>query len=574
METEIHICIMSIQGLKTNKGSDKKYKYFLFLVISFIAIFFRFYNLSSVPPSASLDEASIGYNAYSILKTGADEYGTKFPLLLRAYDDWRPALYVYLVIPLVKIFGLNVLAVRLPSAILSILTVIVTYFLTKELFKNVTIKQFNNQTIALFTSFLLAVSPWHIYISRLGHEVNASLAFWVFGLFLFFKGNNKNILIFSWQRVIYYSFSSLFFALSFGSYQSAKLFIPAMVFILVLLYSNDLIKRKKELLIPCIIGILISFPTLQASLQPNALIRLQGTNIFSVESNRYYQESILLKKAIEEKNIIGEVLHNRRVLTVRIFLEQYTSHFNPWWLFANVGKDNHKAPGVGLFYPWEALCMFFGFIFLVKEKFLLKIKLFLLFWILIAPLPAAITTDAPHALRTYSALPAPQIVAALGVYYIYFLGRKYSKALFTLSCIIIIVTIFYFTRQYFVVFPKEESSSFQYALSQAIPFVLSHENRYNKVVFSNRENLYQSYMFFLFNSRYDPQKYQKEGGTISGGFAEIHKFGKYEFRPIKYSSGKTKTLLVGNVSDFPSDKKPLYMFANLDKQTVIEIIEK
>ena len=88
--------------------------------ILLIAIFFRFYNLSNVPPSASLDEVSMGYNAYSILHTGRDEYGNNLPILLRAYDDWRPALYVYLVIPFVKALGLDIFSVRLPSAILSL----------------------------------------------------------------------------------------------------------------------------------------------------------------------------------------------------------------------------------------------------------------------------------------------------------------------------------------------------------------------------------------------------------------------------------------------------------------------
>src|SRR3990167_8737038 len=96
----------------------KKFSW-LFLLIIVVGVFLRFYQLVSVPPHPSLDEVSIGYNAYSILKTGGDEYGTKFPILLRAYDDWRPALYVYLVIPFVALFDLTVLSVRLPSVILS-----------------------------------------------------------------------------------------------------------------------------------------------------------------------------------------------------------------------------------------------------------------------------------------------------------------------------------------------------------------------------------------------------------------------------------------------------------------------
>src|SRR5438046_1183056 len=102
----------------------KKYIIFiLFILILLIAIFFRCYQLSKIPPSPSLDEVSIGYNAYSILNTGKDEYGYHFPLLLRAYDDWRPALYVYMVIPFVKLFGLTVFAVRLPSVLLSFITI-------------------------------------------------------------------------------------------------------------------------------------------------------------------------------------------------------------------------------------------------------------------------------------------------------------------------------------------------------------------------------------------------------------------------------------------------------------------
>jgi 4-amino-4-deoxy-L-arabinose transferase-like glycosyltransferase len=186
----------------------------LFLIgIILIAIFFRFYNLSFVPPSASLDEASLGWNAYSIMQTGKDEYGEKFPILLRAYDDWRPALYVYAVIPFLKIFDLNVLTVRLPSVILSVVTVLASYLLIKELFRNQKIVK--PEAIALLSSFLLAISPWHIYISRLGHEVNLGLSFFIIGLLFFFKNR------------IY--LSALFFVLSFMSYQTEKLFIPLFI---------------------------------------------------------------------------------------------------------------------------------------------------------------------------------------------------------------------------------------------------------------------------------------------------------------------------------------------------------
>src|SRR3989344_3026051 len=132
----------------------------LFLII-FLAFILRLYRINDVPPALSLDEVSIGYNAYSILKTGADEYGTKFPLLLRAYDDWRPAFYVYLVMPSIQLFGLTPFGVRLPSVILGTLTVLLTYSLVQELFKSSRFASY----ISYLASLLLAISPWHIYLS-------------------------------------------------------------------------------------------------------------------------------------------------------------------------------------------------------------------------------------------------------------------------------------------------------------------------------------------------------------------------------------------------------------------------
>ncbi|MEK7060893.1 MAG: glycosyltransferase family 39 protein, partial [Patescibacteria group bacterium] len=159
----------------------------ILISILLVAAFFRFYLLANVPPSASLDEVSIGWNAYSILQTGRDEFKSFLPILLRAYDDYRPALYVYFVLPFVKIFGLDVVSVRLPSVILSILSVLGTYLLVKEFFRKKISPVFNPEVIALCSAFLLAISPWHIYISRLGHEVNLGLSFLIFAVLFFLK---------------------------------------------------------------------------------------------------------------------------------------------------------------------------------------------------------------------------------------------------------------------------------------------------------------------------------------------------------------------------------------------------
>ena len=110
-----------------------KFNWILIPVILLAAVL-RFYQLGQNPPSLDWDETAHGYNAYSILKTGRDEYGYKFPLYFRSFDDYKPPIYTYLVVPAVAIFGLNDFAVRFPSAFLGVLAVLFTYLMVKELF--------------------------------------------------------------------------------------------------------------------------------------------------------------------------------------------------------------------------------------------------------------------------------------------------------------------------------------------------------------------------------------------------------------------------------------------------------
>ena len=93
----------------------------VFLTIVIFASFLRLYKLGEVPGSLDWDEASLGWNAYSLFKTGTDEYGKALPVSIRSFNDFKPPLYVYAAIPTTAIFGLNEFSVRLPSAIAGIL---------------------------------------------------------------------------------------------------------------------------------------------------------------------------------------------------------------------------------------------------------------------------------------------------------------------------------------------------------------------------------------------------------------------------------------------------------------------
>ncbi|OGH16057.1 MAG: hypothetical protein A3C30_00625 [Candidatus Levybacteria bacterium RIFCSPHIGHO2_02_FULL_40_18] len=552
-------------------------------VVVLTAIFFRFYNLSNVPPQATVDEVSIGYNAYSILKTGADEYGTHFPILLRAYDDYRPALYVYLVIPFIALFNLSVIAVRLPSVILSTLSVIAVYWLLKELFQMWVVRngkldndagsvkkkshpslQDPASSVPLLTSLFLAISPWHVYISRLGHEVNASYAFFIFGLLFFFRFLNRE----RWNLYL----SAAFLALSFDSYQSTKIVIPLMLLVLAILHFKTLVANKKTVIISIIIGFIIALPILATSFDQNALIRFKGTNLLSTSEEYFMREKLRLDTDRVESDLLGPIFDNSKVASVRLIAHAYLSHLDPVWLFINEGGEQFKAPTIGLLYLFELPLIFLGFLFVRNIGLPTKTLIFLLAWGLIAIIPGGISNGYAHPMRTFNFLPLPQIFAAIGfiVFIDYF--KKYRTAILVGSGIVAGIFALWFFHSYYTLVPRELSRHFQYGVLAALDETARIESNYEKVVVSNRDRLFESYMFYLYLHKIDPAKYQAQGGTVSGGFAEEHKIGKYEFGSLE-DKIYPNTLYVLNPDELRSGMTKIKEIPYLDGKTSLILAE-
>ena len=106
---------------------------FIFLLLLLFSILIRVYKVNSIPPALHGDELGVGYNAYSLFKTGMDEYGISFPFTFR--NDFSPFIH-YITIPFVALLGLNELSTRLPIVVVGILSIPGIYFLTKSLFNN------------------------------------------------------------------------------------------------------------------------------------------------------------------------------------------------------------------------------------------------------------------------------------------------------------------------------------------------------------------------------------------------------------------------------------------------------
>lgn len=526
--------------------------------IFILAAFLRFFLLDKIPPHPSLDEVSIGYNAYSIAQTGKDEFGNLFPILLRAYDDWRPALYVYLVIPSIKVFGLTPFAVRAPSALLSLFSVLATYFIAKELFATTASRKFGKNTniIALLSMLLLAISPWHVYISRLGHEVNAGISFFVFGSFFFLKAINSSLK--KKYEKTYLPLSAVFFALSFNSYQSMKVFIPAFSILLFILFYEKVIKDKRLFGASVAVAIIIISPILIASLKPQALIRYQATNVFQNMETRLESSAQTIERNKEQGYIQTTIFDNRRIEYVDVVLEAYLSHYNPVYLFTNTGNESFKIPQFGLLYIFMLPALIYGAICIIQEKHIRsKTKMLLLFWSALAVLPGAISNGYPHAMRTIQLLPLPQLVAAVGGAMLYnHIAQISSKKIVPFAKLapigVIIFFSAWFAHSYFINFKHELSHQFQDGVLESLEYAEKNKDKYESIIVSNKNNLLQSYMFYLFFTKYDPSRYQKQGGTISGGFAQTHLIDKYLFSTDSASSkAEPNTLYITNSEETP-----------------------
>ncbi len=541
----------------------------LLLCIIVTAAVLRFWQLGNVPPSPDWDEVAYGYNAYSILQTGHDEYGKFLPVVLRSFDDYKPALYVYLVIPAELLFGVTTLAVRLPSAIFGILTIAAVFFLIRELFKR--------NDLALLVSFLLAISPWHIQFSRLGFETNIGLSLNIFAALFFIKGLKKPWLL---------SLSTVSAALAIYAYQSEKVFTPLFLLALIVIYRKDLfVVTKKYIIAAAIIGLVVVLPmVLYIATNKQALLRVQGTSIFNSPTEYLKDNAQRLNSDRAGHDYLGLMLDNRRFVYMREIIGGYLSHYDINWLLRG-DIQRHHAPQMGIIYVIEIPFILIGIYLLIFGKFDKRTKIFIFTWFLLAPVPASITTGVPHAVRTMNFLPTWQIFSAIGLLFASqkLVSNKYKIVSIKVSILgFLVFGVFallnfgYYVDQYFTQQNYYDAKDWQYGYAQAVPFIETLKRKYDKVIISEKEPLDKSYMFFLFYLKYNPSQYQLIGEQSSGGFAADHHFEDYSFRLINWDKDKNlkNTLFVGTQDDFPGNIPTIKTINYPDGTPAIKIVER
>lgn len=439
------------------------------LAISLICLLFlvtRFYRIDSIPSSVYWDEASIGYNAYSVLTTGKDEWGETLPLHFRAFGEFKLPVYVYSVVISEFVFGVKVFAVRFPSVVFGLLSIIGLYFLTLELTKK--------KSIALLGSFVFSITPWFFIFSRTGYEAVAGLAFFIWAVyFLFVSISEKKYLL----------LSTLLFIISAYSYNSFRILTP-IVLGLGLLYNL----YKKQFVIVLLSGLMLiasALPLYKLYSQDSGLSRLQAVG--------------------DIKNIAMN----------------YAKNFSPSYLFIS-GDANPRSqvPNRSQLYIIDSIFLVLGIIYIVKSKNP-KLHLFLGL-LLLAPIPAAITKENPHALRSILMSPILSIISSLGIFYFV----KVNKYL----VYVVVGAYLLFFANYYYGFIKNynqlSKSAWQYEYKEI--FTKQKEGCIS-------DEFAQPYIFALFYNKVDTNYFistRTLNPVNDWGFSTVAGFGNYTFSKI------------------------------------------
>lgn len=371
----------------------------LLVGIIILASMLRLYRLGDLPRGLYVDEVSLGYNAWSIVASGTDEHGTTFPLVFKAFGEYKLPVYIYVTAPFVWLFGLNPFSTRLVSALAGVASVIGIYLLTKVVLNN-----FSDKTkiwVALGAALLMATSPWSIHFSRAAFEANLALALIIFGTYFFLKFTQDSL-----KKTHNIILSGILFVVSLYTYNSSRVFLPLFITIIIFLFRKQLFNISNKTLV--ITSLSLTFSIIIISLV-NSIIGNESARAMQVIELRNAQYTL------------GPLLG---------VIQKYFTHFSAEFLFFSGDViSRHSVREVGELFLPQLPFILVGFFILLKEKS--ASTLTLLSWILIAPLAAAITTPVPHALRSFLLLPPLVVLSSLGIVSVFISLRKYHAYIFT-----------------------------------------------------------------------------------------------------------------------------------------------
>lgn len=517
---------------------------FLFLFIFFLALFLRFINLSQYPAGFHSDEASVGYNAYSLFETAKDDNGKKFPLYIDIFGDNRLAGIHYLSILPVKFFGLNEFATRFSAALFGALTVIPFYFLAQGIFQN--------RKVSFIASLILSVAPWSLVFSRATSEAIIAVFFLILGFACVIYGMRTN-------KNIFYIWAGIILSISFFFYHTPRIFIPLLLFsILAFFFFTEKLKENYFVKVTIVFMVLSVVAFSLIFLVSGGTSRFNQVNIFSS-----FETDFQLKRQLQQDAIAGSpkyisrIMHNKITNVTYTFISNYIDYFSGNFLFLKGGLPLwYLIPRAGVLLLIELPFLLYGIYYLISSKE--KMHKIPLVWIFIAPIIPAITLDdIPNIHRSIALFPFLNLIAAAG--FVFFLERFKKTRQTILACLIgclLFLNVAYFLHQYFFNAKVEKPWYRNNGFGAMMSIVKKSYASYDKVVMTKYQG--ETYPLVLFYMQYDPKEYQNEGSPKARDYGG---FGKFFFAPQDCPSVQTseKTpnaprILFIDKGDCPMDK--------------------
>lgn len=301
------------------QSNNKDYIYISLLIL--LGIVTRIYGLSNYPGGINQDEAYAGYEAYCLGHYGTDSFGYHNPVYFTAWGSGMNVMYSYLLIPFISVFGVHTWVIRLPQAIMSIITIGVLYKL---------VRKYYSDNVAFCIAGFLAICPWHIMASRWGLESNLAPAFLLLALYFGVKGieNHKFLII-----------SALLYGGSLYCYATIWIIVPIILILQVtyLLYIKS-ITFDRYFIGAVAIVLVLAFPLILFIAINRGLMTEIKTPFFSIPKLLSYRgEEISFDKIGDNlKNVWNIIYYQRDGLTWNS-TDDYGLYYYGTFIFTLVG---------------------------------------------------------------------------------------------------------------------------------------------------------------------------------------------------------------------------------------------
>jgi 4-amino-4-deoxy-L-arabinose transferase-like glycosyltransferase len=210
-----------------------------------VGIFLRTYQFPAIPPGLNQDEAGAGYEAFSLLLTGRDKWGNVWPVYFPAWGSGQNVLYSYLTIPWISLLGLNEVSVRIVSLLFGILTLPLLYVTAKRLY---------GRSVALVSTWLLAILPWHVMLSRWGLESN------LLPFLLLLGSYTVTQWLLSRSSALLSPLALVPWALALYAYGTAYIIVPGMILLALIGGRKSVTSNPSKWLGALVILAILSFP--------------------------------------------------------------------------------------------------------------------------------------------------------------------------------------------------------------------------------------------------------------------------------------------------------------------------